>query len=472
MLRLSALPVLFLAAGLAACGAGAGEPPAPPRPESFEGYDPEVVGRIRAALAKVEAAPGAASAWNELGCVYASDRLKNLALECFRVAAGLEPRQPKWPYREAITLAQIGSIEDAIAAMQRSLALEPGYAPSHARLGSYQLARGDLAAAEEAFGAATKLDSSYPGGWVGLARVALQRDQNAEAATILKRLLATDPDDRTFRQLLALAEPGAAGATEGAPLAEEDVPVWNDPWELEARTFRRNPVMLQVGRLLEAGKAAEALELLEAERARGADPVETALSFATAYQRLGRVPELERELALLLEREPENTNALLMKVQLLEDQGEVKAALELLDQVTRLQPSYGGVFAANGRMLARHRYYEDAVKSFRRARELGVDDADLRAKFVASLIATKRWSEALPLAEGLVRERPQQGDDWLRLAIVRQRSDQIEAAAEAIARARATGNADAKLLADVEAAHAGILARRQRGAGAAGDEPR
>ena len=60
------------------------------------------------------------------------------------------------------------------------------------------------------------------GGWVGLARIALQRDQNAEAAEILKRLLATDPEDRTFRQLLALAEPGAAGATEGAPLGEED----------------------------------------------------------------------------------------------------------------------------------------------------------------------------------------------------------------------------------------------------------
>jgi tetratricopeptide (TPR) repeat protein len=456
-----------------ACGAGEAELPPPPRPPSFEGYDPEVATRIQAALAAVEAAPRKGQTWAELGCVYASERLKNLAVDCFRAAARLEPRQPKWPYREAVTLAQTGSFEEAGRAMERSLALEPGYAPSHARLASYRLSLGDLSGAEAAFREATRLDSSYPGGWVGLARIALQRDQNAEAAEILKRLLATDPEDRTFRQLLALAEPGAAGATEGAPLGEEDVPVWNDPWELEARAFRRRPVMLEVGNLLESGRAAEALVLLEAERARGADPVETALSFATAYQQLGRVPDLERELATVLAREPENTNALLMKVQLLETRGEVKEALLLFDEVTRLQPTYGGAFAAKGSMLARHRFHLDAAAAFRRARELGVDDTDMRAQFVASLIATKSWSEALPLAEGLVRERPGQGDDWLRLAIVRQRSDQLPQAAEAIARARATGNASPKLLADVEAAHAGILERRKRGKGdAAEDEPR
>src|SRR5262245_47621038 len=152
--------VALVAASLLACGPQEFEVPAPPRPSDPAGFDRRASERIEAALAKVEGAPRSAAAWAELGYVYSSERLKRLALECFGVSAGLEPEQPKWPYRQAVTLAQLGSFEEAIAAMQRSLALEDGYPPSHARLGDYRLSLGDLAGAEQAFRRASELDSS------------------------------------------------------------------------------------------------------------------------------------------------------------------------------------------------------------------------------------------------------------------------------------------------------------------------
>lgn len=453
-----------LLAGLVlACGSGEVEVPAPPRPDNLAAFDARAVARIEEALARVGAEPRRAQAWVDLGLVYASERLKSLALECFRVAAELEPLQPKWPYRAAVTLAQTGEFAQAIRAMQRSLALEPTYPPSHARLGSYHLSLGDLDAAERAFRTATTLDSSYPGGWVGLARVALQRDRSTEAIAILERLSKEDPDDRTFQQLLAGARQEAGAAH--APVAEEllgedEIPVWNDPWELEVRAFRARPAMQEVDKLLARGQTDEALALLEEERARGADDGATALKAARTMQRMGRMQEAMREVEAVLALEPENTTALLLKAQMLDDGGDVAAAVRLLERVTTLQPTFGGAFAAKGKKLFQLGLHEPAAVALRRALELGEDDYDLRHSLGRSLIVLKRWPEALELYAGLVAERDDDGDAWLELATVQLRSRALAEAEKSLERGRATGNATPRLLEDVQRAQAQARERR------------
>src|SRR5262245_27652596 len=113
--------VSVLAAFAVACGAGKPEVPEPPLPPNLSTFDPRVVERIESARAKVTADPRRAQGWAELGMVYASERLKELAVDCFIEAEALEPRQPKWPYRTGVTLAQLGRNERAVAAFQRSL---------------------------------------------------------------------------------------------------------------------------------------------------------------------------------------------------------------------------------------------------------------------------------------------------------------------------------------------------------------
>jgi len=458
---------IALAAGLVltACPGRRGvEPPLPPNLESF---DPRVVARIQEARAKVQAESGRGGTWAELGMVYASERLKTLALECYDVAARLEPEQPKWPYREAVTLAQVGDTAGAMAAMQRSLALEDGYPPSHARLGAYHLELGELEPAEREFRRATELDSSYPGGWVGLARVALQRDRASEALEIATRLLQSDPDDLTFRQLSSLArrQAGETVPADAPVLGDDEVPVWNDPWELEARAFRQKPDMLRVGKLLEEGDAAQALELLQGERARGASVAETALSFASAYQRLDRDADALREVESLLALEPDNIAALVLKAQIMDDGGDTAGAVAVLERVTTLQPTHGGAFAAKGRKLAQLGQHEAALAAFQRAQELGITDYDLRYSCGQSLIVLKRWPEAKTAFEALVKERAQHGDAWLELAIARLRTKDLDGADQAYARAKATGNASARLAGDVQRSLQGAREKREKKSG-------
>ena len=474
-LRLRAAFALGLTLAGLACGrqpSGAGVR-APPLPANLAEFDPRAAARIREAVAKVDAERGDARAWADLGTLYFSEHLKEPALECLAVAERLDPREPKWPYRAAIVQAQNGALEEAGAAMQRSIALEPNYAPSHARSGNYRFGLGDLDGAERAYREAIRLDASYPGGWVGLARVELQRDQAAEAVSILERLSREDPDSRTFRQLLASArhqlDPNTLVPSDSV-LADEEAQVWNDPWEHETRAFTRVPTMLEVSELLDHGRAAEALPMLEEERAHGGDPTEIGLLLATAHERLGHLDDARRELATLLAREPDNLRALLLQARLLDDAGDLAGVVRTLERVTTLQPANGGAFAAKAGKLAQMGQHEPAVVAWRRALELGVRDYELRASLGNSLVTLRRWPEAIELFQAMLVERPDDGDVWLQLALARLRSGALDEASDALARARATGNASPKLDKNVEKALEETRARRaQSGAPPAKD---
>lgn len=457
---------LALVLALAGCGGGS-DAPSPPRP-AVAGLDVAASARIDEALARVEADRDDARAWGELGMVYDSERLRTLALECFDVAARLDPRQPRWPYRSAVTLAKLGRTDEAVAAIERALVLEPGYPPSHYRLGLYRLESGDLARAEASFERATELDSIYPGGWIGLARVHLQRDENEAAIEILERLAKQEPDDTTVRQLLSNAYRQAGRETEFAPgevLADEDVPVWNDPWELEARQYRRTPTMLLVGQALTAGHPEEALALLERARAEGASPEETTLHAANAYLALGRLDEAQAEIDGALRRQPKDVGALMVLARVHQERQDDGAALEVLRRVTELSPSYGGAWAARSGLELSLGDAEAALASAEQAVRYGVAGDDVQALRLQALMQLARWPEVQRVLEPLLAAHPDDGQAWAQLALARNKQDDVDGARAALERARTSG-APAPLLRNVGEAierKAGAQARRARG---------
>jgi tetratricopeptide (TPR) repeat protein len=443
-----ALPAAFALA----CAPGDVVLPEPPRPGLMESFAPAAVEHIEGALAKLEAEPRSDRLWAELGMVYNAERQRRLAAECFEVAARLAPRDPKWPYHRANVLARVGSQDEAIVAMERSIELEPEYAPSHARLGNLRFGQGDMQQAEAAFRTATRLDSSYPGGWIGLARVAIQLDDDQQAIEILERLSREDPEDRTFQQMLAMAR-RESGMVEGLSvehvLGEQGgLAVWNDPWELESRAFQRLPGMLQVIPLMGQGKYAEVVRLIEEERANGVSSEETAFMYARALLGLERRPEALVEVERYLAAKPESTEALLMRARLLDDLGDVEGAVAVFEQLCLLLPESGGMFAATGLKQAQLGRHASAVESLRTALELDTGDFELRSKLAASLYALKRWGEARTVLAGLLEERPEHGDTWVRYATVCARSNRLKEAERALQRAAGLG-ASPQAIADV-----------------------
>lgn len=450
---------------------------APPLPENLADLDPRVAERIARARAGIESDPDDAQAWGELGMVYGAERLRNLALVCFQEAALRDARQPRWPYREACTLAAMGRVAEAVGAIERSLALEPTYAPSHWRLGTYRLQLGDLDAAERAYQRAAELDTGFPGGWLGRARVHLQRDENDQALAILEELRAREPKDPIVLHLLAEAyrQVGRPSDIDDATVVEEEsAPVWNDPWELEARSHREPPDMLRVGLLLREGQAEEALRLLREMRNEGADPRELTLRLAETHLQLGRFESAEREIRELLEDEPENSHAHMLLARILERSGDFDGALAELERVTALQPGNAAALAAKGMALYGREDYPAAAAALRRALELGVGDTELRFTLGEAQLALRSWEEARATFEAVLAEAPAHGDAWMGLARARLKLGDLDGASQAIERAQQAGVSQRSLLKSVREIIENVRARRARKAaqmeGAAGEE--
>jgi tetratricopeptide (TPR) repeat protein len=364
-------------------------------------------------------------------------------------------------------LAALGRFDEAAVAIERSISLEPGYAPSHWRLGTYRLELGDLDAAQRSFARARELDPTFPGGSLGVARVHLQREEGERAREILEQLRVREPENTQVLQLLACArrQVGLPLETGGpGPSGNAEPPVWNDPWELEARAYREGPLALQAGQLIQRGDADEALSLLEEARASGADQGDLALRFARAYLKLGRTQEAERELATLLAREPENTRAHMLSARMHEQRGDLTASLAELETVLRIEPDHGPALAAQGlalyRLGQRKADFERAARSLSRAIELGSEEPEVHFTLGQALIALRRWDEAQQRFLVLLGHVPGHGDAWSGLARARLELGDLEGCAEASARAEAAGVEQRAFLDDVQSRLEKASARR------------
>src|SRR5262249_59277420 len=106
-----------------------------------------------------------------------------------------QPAEAKWSFHRASVDARLGQIDDAVRDMRHAIDLNSTYAPAFWRLGLWLLDQNQTEGAERAFSRATEIDPADRAGWIGLARVYLQRDENARAAELLERLPAAPPPD-------------------------------------------------------------------------------------------------------------------------------------------------------------------------------------------------------------------------------------------------------------------------------------
>lgn len=437
----------------------------PPLPADLAELDPRVVERIELARRSVLLRPDDADAWGELGMVYAVERLRNLAIACYGQAAARDPAEPRWPYREACMLYATGRLEDAAAAMARSLAIEPGYAPSHWRLGTYRLELGDLAGAEDAFRRATEVGPDFPGGWVGLAKIHLQGDETDRALDSLAPVLASHPADPIATRLLHEAQ-RSGGVAVGVALqtgdpSEAPAP-WPDPWEEELRSLREAPGLLEANRLIQQGKGEEALRVL-AEVEASSDRQDFVLHLAEAHLLLGHYAEAEAAVRELLSTAPESAFARVRLARILEQRGALDQAAAELDHALRNQPRYAEAWAAKGRLCFKQKDYPRAFEALKVAVESGDRDPKTAEALGFAALAVQRWKDARAAFESLVASADASGDAWTGLAKARLKLGEFDAAEEALRRAAESGVGHGGFHGEVEKALAKARERRARG---------
>jgi tetratricopeptide (TPR) repeat protein len=121
-----------------------------------------------------------------------------LALGALDAAAAREPalvRDPVWWYMRAWSFAALDELDEALAAVDRGLALEPSHAPSLRTRSELLARRGDLAEAEEAVLAVLRIAPDNVDALAQYAEVLSRGGEHDAARATAERALAIDPED-------------------------------------------------------------------------------------------------------------------------------------------------------------------------------------------------------------------------------------------------------------------------------------
>ena len=281
-------------------------------PDLVEPRNPELLNADLAQLVDehldaVRDAPQSARAWAELGAVYQANSLWEEARDSYMRAAELDPAEPLWPYHAGMSTHEIGDTAAAHDMLRAVTETFDDFRPGHFTYGRLVTELGEFEQAKASFGRVVELDPYLPDGYTALADIELRMDEPARALELLERALALFPDTKGVRYLRGMALVRLGRDEEArAELDENTVPATptiTDEWK------ERLPVYyIQVHRQLEAaqqfmeaGRNAQAIEILEAALGRHPDDVRVQAMLGTGYVRDARpdwgVEMLERAAA-------------------------------------------------------------------------------------------------------------------------------------------------------------------------------
>lgn len=198
--RLLCCGVLLLLTGLGVWIWRWASAPTPPVFPVLE--DAELVQALHQASDDVRRQPRSGSAWGKLGMVCQANKLDEEALSCYRVAEQWDAREFRWPYLQAFLLHRTDD-EAALEKLRRAAALAPEQLLVRVQLGEMLLAQGSASEAAVEFAAVLAMDAGNAYGKLGLARVAARQLQWLECQTQAWPLRFLPQVSRTAHLLLA-----------------------------------------------------------------------------------------------------------------------------------------------------------------------------------------------------------------------------------------------------------------------------
>jgi tetratricopeptide (TPR) repeat protein len=153
------------------------------------GKGPEAVERARALVAQ---APGDADRYFTLGLAQSEQDIEG-AIQTFRKLLELDPRHTLGRYNLALVLRRSDRLPEALAELERALAIEPR-AEAHYTMGIIYWHQGELDRAAGALRAAVATEPRYADAYYALGSVLKARQDRSGAAAALRRAIDLRPD--------------------------------------------------------------------------------------------------------------------------------------------------------------------------------------------------------------------------------------------------------------------------------------
>jgi len=430
-----------LGLGLPACDRGASV--APPIEANLQHTDSRVVEQLTGLLERARAEPDSARARAELGMGYEMSGRLRAAHQSYAQAASLDPDEPRWSYFEALTLSELGDVEEALTVLDRMLALDDSYAAAHLFRGQWLLDLGRVDEAGSAYTRATQLAREQPAPWIGITKVHLRSGRPTDALEILGRLLQNNPDNPFLHQLAGQAfsdmgelERAKASLARAKP---GKLPHWPDPWRDERLNFRAGygAGMMQAASLMKKGKVSEAIDVMEGLRAQRPDDRQLLNNLSVAYRNVQQ-PDLAFEvLRDGLERHPEyypfhlNISADYQRL------GDIDKALWHVHRVVEISPTFVLGWARIGSIHLSRVELPEALAAYEKAAryEPGTPTYSLYCGVILGRL--ERWEESVERLEQTLETQPGQPAALIPLGRAQAEIGRFEDARNSLEQARA-----------------------------------
>jgi tetratricopeptide (TPR) repeat protein len=432
---------LVAGGGLAMFRMARARTPLPPTLARLGSLAPEIEDIVRQARESVAQDPRDGLRWGRFGMVCEANGLVGAARDGYATAAAIQSSEAKWRFHLASVEARLGKVDDAVRDMRRAIELNPTYAPAFWRLGLWLLDQNQTEGAERAFDRATEIDASDRAGWIGLARVYLQRDETARAAGLLERLIASGTGEPYTLQLLGTAYRRLGRVDEAASALGVGVrgePQWTDPWTDEMLGFRRGYAALlkDATAYIVAGQFPPAIRILEQLRREKPNDLVLMAHLGQVYVAAGRevdgVPLLEHVIA----GEPDRFEAYVDLATGYMHQDDLAKARAAVERAVSLNPSYGPAHETLGLILWRGGDPRAAIAAFDKA--VHFDPRNARALVWMAMVYTNvgRTADALAAFQRAARTDPTSVDAWIGIANAEMTRRDLDAAAAALQNAR------------------------------------
>jgi tetratricopeptide (TPR) repeat protein len=370
---------------------------------------------LKTLLAEPKPDPGLlASIYSELGQVYHVYGLAAPAEDCYENAERLLPGDYRWPHLLAVLLQQEGRLDEAAAAWDRTLEMEPVDVPALVHRGEILLLQGKPEEAVPFFRKALARDPRSTAAKAQLGQAALARRDFPEAVARLEAALAESPEANRLHHPLALAYRGLGDRAKAEEHLAKAGSVGVRPADplvdslQERRTGER--VHLIRGRLaFRAGRPAEAAaEFRKAVDARP-ESVESRINLGSALALNRDLDGAIAQYREALRLDAGNATAHFNLGLLLAERGELGDATSHMAAVIAKRPEDAEARRTFAKLLRDGGRSEEALAEYAQAVELEPADETGRLGQAETLVRLGRYKEARQSLEESLRLLPTSG---------------------------------------------------------------
>lgn len=427
----------------------------PPEPDVDAGrLHPRILAAIQAGIDAVNIAPGDYAARLELARLYHGNELPQQAIITYRQAISLDRDAARAWYGLSLLLETSGRIDEAIEAIDHTIAAAPEYAPASWRRGYLLLDQGQFDEAGQAFEQTLRIEPRNAAARVGLCRTALAIGQPAMAAEHIEtvREYANNP----YLDFLLGQAYRRLGRVDDAALLLANVrggpPDFEDPWKLEIldRGESTQARINRIDRLIDSASLLDAMNATRAALKDEPDHMVLLNRLSHVQNAMGNQKASLRTLKRALRIDEHYAPTHLGISYRYHAENEISKARAHAGRAVAINPNLARAHLQLGLMLILENDPHGAVDSLGRAFALGVQDVPSRHQYAHALTRIGRFDDAIRQYRFVLLLNRNDGRSWAGLADVQLLQNRLEEAQESLLMglARAPDSPHLKSIAD------------------------